>query len=814
MATFTGYLRSRGDDMLVELLRRRPDLAAPSPATLTSLAARSTNRTGLERALTHVDAQVLQVLETVVALGPLRRDQVLQAVGAADPADARAVTHAIDEAVALALLWPQEDTPDAPLHTSPGLAEVLGPFPAGLVPLDGTAEMPARRQAAAQPPRDPQELDALLAGAPAGARPVLDALTWGPPVGVAPPAGSPAGQAVAWLTEHGLLDQGDARHVVLPRAVALALREGRTHREPARAPSLGTEAVDRPAALVSAESTAAAERAVRLVAHLVRLWGRTPPAVLRAGGLGVRDLRRTAGLLEVEEAEAALVVELAGAAGLVADDGEETPSFVPTVLADEWAATPLPDRWARLAGVWLTTTRTPWLVGGRDERGTVVAALDPELHRPWAPRLRRSVLDVLADAPDGSAPGAERVVETLRWRTPRAVPPTAAVAAVLAEASLLGVVGAGALSPSGRALLGAGTDGAAEDATAPALPPTAPATQASSAVSVSDAAVTGATPAARALAATLPEPVDELLLQGDLTGVVPGRPTAALEDLLDRAAVVESRGGALTVRFTPASVRAALDGGSTADDLLSELATRARGGVPQALEYLVRDAARRHGRLRAGMASSYVRSDDPSLLAGLVDDPRLARLGLVQLAPTVLAAQAPTGELLDALREHGLAPVAETPDGQVVHTALTVHRVRGRVADRARRRALDGAAAPAGDPTARLASLVRRLRTAEPDGAGTSTAAGSDLSGPDGLGGSGVPAGGGTAEPAEALVLLREAAAERAQVWVELVGSQGVPQRRLLRPVVVEGGRLRAVDAEREAELTVAVHRIASVTRA
>ena len=69
--------------------------------------------------------------------------------------------------------------------------------------------------------------------------------------------------------------------------------------------------------------------------------------------------------------------------------------------------------------------------------------------------------------------------------------------------------------------------------------------------------------------------------------------------------------------------------------------------------------------------------------------------------------------------------------------------------------------------------------------------------------------GAGTADPVDALVLLREAAAEKAEVWVELVGSHGVPQRRLLRPLRVEGGRLRAIDPARESELTVAVHRIA-----
>ena len=75
------------------------------------------------------------------------------------------------------------------------------------------------------------------------------------------------------------------------------------------------------------------------------------------------------------------------------------------------------------------------------------------------------------------------------------------------------------------------------------------------------------------------------------------------------------------------------------------------------------------------------------------------------------------------------------------------------------------------------------------------------------------PAPEGTADPATALGILREAVADRAQVWLELVDHHGVPQRRLVRPLRVDAGRLRAVDPARDAELTVAVHRIASVTR-
>ncbi|MFI2753182.1 helicase-associated domain-containing protein [Cellulomonas sp. P22] len=763
MVTFSEHLRTRSDDELVALLLQRPDLAAPSPSTLSSLAARASSRTSLERALAGVDGAVVQALEALVALhdggSEVTAQDVATAVGA-DGARGERVLQAIDRARELALVWTEGDV----LHPAPGLAELLGPYPAGLAPATGAAVADLTQ----------------LADAPAAARSVLDALTWGPPVGVGPAPGTPAAAAVDWLLEHRLLAPGDARHVVLPREVALALREGRTHRSPAAAPVAATTGVPHAPALVAAESAAAAERMVRLVALLVRTWEQNPAPVLRSGGLGVRELRRIAATLEVEEQEAALVVEIAAAAGFVAEDGEESPSFAPTLAVDEWLNSDLPTRWATLARTWASMVRTPWMVGGRDERGGVRAALDPELSRPWAPRVRRAVLSVLADQPPGTVLRTEAVLEQLRWRTPRSVPPEAAVAATLREAGELGVLGAGALSTAGRALL----DEIAR--TSDAHPPDRPAIDAPS-------------PEA-ALADALPAPVSDLLLQGDLTGIVPGRPTPELAALLERSAVIESRGAALTVRFTPESVRAALDVGGTADDLLAGLAAHARDGVPQPLEYLVRDAGRRHGQLRAGYAASYVRADDPAMLAGLVEDPRLAELGLVRLAPTVLGSVVPPRELLTVLREHGLAPLAEGPGGQVLRPEPLVHRVRSR---RGPRQVGAGPRRPdtlSPEQRAELvAALVPLLRDAEASGAGVE---GGDEARHE-------PA---ATNPVSALGVLREAAAQGREVWLEMVGPHGAHQRRRVRPVHVEGGRVRVRDEARDAELTVAVHRIASVT--
>ena len=233
------------------------------------------------------------------------------------------------------------------------------------------------------------------------------------------------------------------------------------------------------------------------------------------------------------------------------------------------------------------------------------------------------------------------MLDQLRWRTPRAAPAPEALRAVLDEAALLGVTGAGALTDAARALLAAGPEAGAA-----------------------------------ALDAALPPPVDDVLLGGDLTGIVPGRPTDALAALLAEAAVVESRGAGLTVRFTDASVRTALDT-RTADELLAALAAHSRTGVPQPLAYLVADAARRHGQVRAGVASCYLRGD-PAALAGLVEQPRLRSLGLRLLAPGVLVATAPPDVVLPVLRAADLPVVLEDASGRMLRPSPATHRVHVR----------------------------------------------------------------------------------------------------------------------------------------
>ncbi|MBC7639399.1 MAG: hypothetical protein H7231_06420 [Rhodoferax sp.] len=76
-------LRARDDAQLVALLRARPDLATPVPADLTSLAARSTTRASVQRALDGLDTATLRAVDALAVLPePSSRADVARLLGA------------------------------------------------------------------------------------------------------------------------------------------------------------------------------------------------------------------------------------------------------------------------------------------------------------------------------------------------------------------------------------------------------------------------------------------------------------------------------------------------------------------------------------------------------------------------------------------------------------------------------------------------------------------------------------------------------------------------------------------------------------
>ena len=779
--TLAEDLRSRADEDLVVLFSQRPDLAAPLPTSSTALATRATTRASTQRALERLDTPALQVAEVLAVLP--------------DPTSVTAVSKAwgarANDVVAhlrrTALLW----GPDRRLHLVSAVRELLGPHPAGLGPTlaDALGRRSPQRLAelledlGLEVSHDPEvaltrlgehlgapgTVERLLTGAPDGVRTVLDKLTWGPPTGAVERADRQVRTAtstgpVDWLLSRGLLAVSGPGTVVLPREVGLALRGGRVHRTPDRRPPELSTTTRRHEVVLAGGAEAAAE-ACRLVDELGRSWGAAGPPVLRAGGLGVRELRRTASALEVDEATAALVVETAWVAGLVADDGEVEPRWLPTPAYDTWVEDDLPHRWVHLASCWLASTRVPAMVGSRDAKDAARNALGPDLDRASALVVRRAVLGELAALAQDEVATPETVSARLRWQFPRRATKLRddLVGWTLRDASWLGVLGAGALSPAGRALLVDDEEGAAA-----------------------------------ALEAALPTPVREVLLQADLTAVAPGPLETHLSRRLESLARVESRGGATVYRFDPTTVRHGLDDGQTADEALAFLAALSSTGVPQPLEYLVRDVARRHGRVRVGRAGSYVRAEDPALLAELVADKRCAAVGLRVLAPTVLASPADPDEVLAVLRQVGVAPAAEGPDGELLVRRATAMRSGPRPSPRPVTGEPPAPSAPL------LAAAVQTVRAGDEDVAELERRRERTRDAPP------LP----PMDPTTSLAVLRDALGRRRPVWIGYVDASGSTSRHLVEPLGVEGGRITAFDHEQRSVRSYSVHRVTGVAEA
>jgi len=75
------------------------------------------------------------------------------------------------------------------------------------------------------------------------------------------------------------------------------------------------------------------------------------------------------------------------------------------------------------------------------------------------------------------------------------------------------------------------------------------------------------------------------------------------------------------------------------------------------------------------MAASFVRCEDPALLAQAIASPEVEDLALRALAPTVAVSPAPISEVLVALAGAGFAPAAEDSTGAIVDVRTRGARV-------------------------------------------------------------------------------------------------------------------------------------------
>jgi len=604
--SFTEELRNRSDAEISALFNARPDLMSPVPVDIMALAARAHSIPSLLRARESLDKFRIDILTAICALDEPVRVTDFVKVTCAEAAQA------IESLWEIGLLYRDGKVPDA-FRVPVNVRSLVGEYPAGLGPKSGKSI-------------DFNELQ----NAPKGAVELLERMVWGPPKGVvndlkkAPPT-------IKWLLENNFLTQFDSTTVLLPREVGLHFRKRQLFKElTPTAPLLTGQ--PRKQKAVDLAGIANISTFVRWAEELGHNWSDEPPTALRSGGLGVRDLKRTAEHLGISESCAAFVAELLFIAGLIVIDTDD--QILPTSAFDLWLTKSIEEQWYSLVTLWLETSRVSGLVGRGDSKS--VAALGPELDRGGVSILKRTILKVLMDNPEID-PNLDSLENSVSWRLPTRSQRDY-IEWIMRESEWLGLTGQGAISAFAISLL-AGDDLGVE--------------------------------------AALPQPVDHILIQADNSAVAPGPLTLEIANAIGTIADIESRGGASVYRFSEASIRRGLDHGQTGDQIKDFLRKISKTPMPQPLEYLITDVAKRHGRLRVGQSHSYIRCEDEGLIAEILHDKRLEPLRVRKLAPQVLISDIDTDELIRTLRDAGYLPAAENATGVLI-LAPVLRRAKSR----------------------------------------------------------------------------------------------------------------------------------------
>jgi Helicase conserved C-terminal domain len=435
-----------------------------------------------------------------------------------------------------------------------------------------------------------------------------------------------------WLTQRGLVgvDPGaQIAHVWLDVIVGL---NGCLYREwPATPP---------PVTAVPIEDSGGLPLVLNRLDALLEMWAAEPAPTLASGGLGVRPVRAAAKALGVPAGEVGLLVHLAIGMGLLdrtmtgtKGSGRQRANvygWAPTELAPCLKEQPAAQRWALLLQAWRDDT-TLDESKGLPERWEATEFFNAA---SWG---RIALLRLLADLPPGRGLTMDDLAATVAFHHPGLFRDRA-LAGVVDAARVLGLVPASGpigLTRLGRALL----DGPG------------------------------------AVEAALPAPRADFTLQADHTVIAPPDLAHDVMTRLERYADVESAAGARIYRLSERRIAAALDDGERAAGILGFLEEHSTVPVPQNVAHLIRDCERRHGRLRAGTVSSYLRCDDPALLTRAVAV-KAAKLHL--LAPTVAVSALATDKLVAALRARGLMPVAEAPDGVALARPTKVASTKSR----------------------------------------------------------------------------------------------------------------------------------------
>ena len=277
--------------------------------------------------------------------------------------------------------------------------------------------------------------------------------------------------------------------------------------------------------------------------------------------------------------------------------------------------------------------------------------------------------------------------------------------------------------------------------------------------------------AANLLEAQLPETGERLIIQADLSLIAPGPLPTAIEIELRKFAETEQISMASTYRLNALSISHGLETGLTETRIREMLTGLSGKDLPQPVDYLLREAVARFGRLTVsegpGEARSIIKSADPILLTEIANESKLRPFSIRRTPDNDLFSRFEAEVIYFGLREAGFSAIRVDSAGRVISPRT--------VATRTSTLAVISTAAT---DIERLREHDERLGT-EPGG--------DDL-----------------------VRQIEFALKNRSKLLITATDRSGAQHEFLLEPKNLSNGRLRGIDTKAEIERTIPLERITS----
>ena len=188
---------------------------------------------------------------------------------------------------------------------------------------------------------------------------------------------------------------------------------------------------------------------------------------------------------------------------------------------------------------------------------------------------------------------------------------------------------------------------------------------------------------AEEIASHLPKPVNQLILQADLTMIAPGPIDYSTDRQIRLFAEPESVSLASNFRLTTNSLVHGMECGLSADDIRATLDRLATTEIPQPVEYLIADASKKFGTLTitSSAKGSIIEAKDPIMLAQIKNQNELRAFHFVPITENQMMSKHDSELLYFNIRSCGYPIIRIDEKSQVISPRKTPLRETHEVED-------------------------------------------------------------------------------------------------------------------------------------